>query len=264
MYAKSVFAALAVPALISGAAIPQNDPPFNWEEGPSDIVGGVPASQGDLPSMVSVQLAGFGHLCGGTLLNANTVVSAAHCYFRRTNSTFSIRAGSLDRNSGGTTAQVASILLHPNYNDGTSDSDVAILKLSTAVATDSTISYAALAAPSSDPAAGSTATVYGWGDTTSGGTDSTTLRKVDVPVVSRVTCSNNYSDSTRAITDTMFCAGLDAGGKDSCQGDSGGPIVSSENALIGIVSWGAGCAQPGKPGVYASVGALSSFITSNL
>jgi trypsin len=62
----------------------------------------------------------------------------------------------------------------------------------------------------------------------------------------------------------MFCAGVAAGGKDSCQGDSGGPIVAANKALIGIVSWGAGCAQPGKPGVYARVGALSSFITSNL
>jgi trypsin len=95
MHAKSVFVALAVPALISGAAIPQDDPPFNWEEGSSDIVGGVSASQGDLPSMVSVQLSGLGHLCGGTLLNANTVVSAAHCYYGRTTSTFTIRAGSL-------------------------------------------------------------------------------------------------------------------------------------------------------------------------
>lgn len=62
----------------------------------------------------------------------------------------------------------------------------------------------------------------------------------------------------------MFCAGVAAGGKDSCQGDSGGPIVNSAKTLVGVVSWGAGCARPGKPGVYASVGALSSFVTSNL
>lgn len=95
MYAKSVLVALAVPALISGAAIPQDDPPFNWEENSSDIVGGVAAVQGDLPSMVSVQLSGFGHLCGGTLLNANTVVSAAHCYYGATTDTYTIRVGSL-------------------------------------------------------------------------------------------------------------------------------------------------------------------------
>jgi trypsin len=83
-----------------------------------------------------------------------------------------------------------------------------------------------------------------------------------VPVVSRATCRNNYSAA--GITDRMFCAGLSAGGKDSCQGDSGGPIVNSNKVLIGIVSFGDGCALPGKPGVYSRVGALSSFITSNL
>lgn len=97
MHAKSILAALAVPVLVYGAAIPQEQelPEFNWDESPSDIVGGVAASRGDLSSIVSVQLAGLGHLCGGTLLNANTVVSAAHCYFGITTRSFSIRAGSL-------------------------------------------------------------------------------------------------------------------------------------------------------------------------
>ncbi|KAL6405250.1 trypsin [Ilyonectria robusta] len=63
----------------------------------------------------------------------------------------------------------------------------------------------------------------------------------------------------------MFCAGLTAGGKDSCQGDSGGPIIAgTSGALIGVVSWGEGCAQPNRAGVYASVGSLYSFISSNL
>jgi secreted trypsin-like serine protease len=92
MFAKSIFVALAVPALISGAALPQTIP--DWDENSSDIVGGVAAAQGDLPFIVSVQLSGS-HFCGGSLVNANTVVSAAHCYEGRTGSSWSIRAGSL-------------------------------------------------------------------------------------------------------------------------------------------------------------------------
>jgi trypsin len=94
MHAKSILAALAVPALVYGAAIPQ-EIPENWDENSTDIVGGVAASQGDLPFIVSVQLSGFGHLCGGTLVNANTVISAAHCYAGSETDSYSIRAGSL-------------------------------------------------------------------------------------------------------------------------------------------------------------------------
>lgn len=101
------------------------------------------------------------------------------------------------------------------------------------------------------------------GATSEGGSGSTTLRKVDVSVVSRATCRNNYS--TSAITDRMFCAGVSAGGKDSCQGDSGGPIINSAKVLLGVVSWGDGCARAGKPGVYSNLGnsVLRSFIASN-
>jgi trypsin len=93
MFAKSFLVALAVPALISAAALPQTIPD-NWDENSSDIVGGVAAAQGDLPFIVSVQLSGS-HFCGGSLVNANTVVSAAHCYEGRTGSSWTIRAGSL-------------------------------------------------------------------------------------------------------------------------------------------------------------------------
>ena len=105
------------------------------------------------------------------------------------------------------------------------------------------------------------------GTTSSGGSSlPTALRKVDVPVVARSTCASQYKaiDPSYSITNNMFCAGFSAGGKDSCQGDSGGPIVDSSKTLVGLVSWGEGCALPNAPGVYARVGTLLSFINSNL
>jgi trypsin len=151
------------------------------------------------------------------------------------------------------------VTVHPSYRSSGQDYDVAIWKLSTSVPTSSTIGYVALPASGSDPAAGSTATVAGWGTTSSGGSTSpTNLLKVNVPVVSRATCRAAYG--TSAITDRMFCAG--EGGRDSCQGDSGGPIVNSARTLIGVVSWGNGCADPDYPGVYTRVSALLSFINS--
>ncbi|KAJ4407992.1 hypothetical protein N0V91_003658 [Didymella pomorum] len=225
-----------------------------------DIVGGTTANAGDFPFIVSLQKSGS-HFCGGSLINANTVITAAHCTVGQTASSLSVRAGSLNRNSGGTLVKVSSIKVHPSFSSSTLTNDVAIWKLATSIPTSSTIGYASLAASGSDPASGSTSTVAGWGTTSSGGSSPTTLRKVDVPIVSRATCRNNYSVSE--ITDTMFCAGVATGGKDSCQGDSGGPIVDSSKTLIGLVSWGDGCAQAGKPGVYARVGALRSFIDAN-
>lgn len=161
---------------------------------------------------------------------------------------------------------MSSIKVNPGYTASTYNGDVAIMKLATAVPTSSTIAYAVLPASGSDPAAGVTSTVAGWGTTSSGGsTLPTNLLKVDVPIVSRASCQSSYGAS--AVTTQMFCAGLAAGGKDSCQGDSGGPIINkSTRVLIGAVSWGEGCAAPNAPGVYANIGqaTLRSFIAANL
>jgi trypsin len=105
MIANTLLVAFAaLPALIAGAALPQTFPD-NWDENSEDIVGGVAASAGDLPFIVSVQLSGS-HFCGGSLVNANTIVSAAHCYFGRTGSSWSIRAGSLVCNQWSSTYNV--------------------------------------------------------------------------------------------------------------------------------------------------------------
>jgi hypothetical protein len=96
------------------------------------------------------------------------------------------------------------------------------------------------------------ATTMGWGATSSGGWSSNVLLEVDVPIDN--SCGN-YSNSE--ITNNMVCAGDNNGGEDSCQGDSGGPLIMTndegEYELIGIVSWGYGCAEAGYPGVYSRI-----------
>ncbi|KAF1917785.1 trypsin-like cysteine/serine peptidase domain-containing protein [Ampelomyces quisqualis] len=267
MQLKDVLVALAVPALCTAAAIPQDSvPEFPEGEFPENpIVGGATASQGDFPYIVSIQRSGS-HFCGGSLLNANTVLTAAHCAVGQTASQLQIRAGSLSRTSGGTLVRVSSIRVNPSYAAGTYNNDVAILKLSTSVPTSSTISYARLPASGSDPAAGLGLSVAGWGTTSSGGQSlPVNLLKVDVPVISRATCNSNYGSGS--VTTAMFCAGLTQGGKDSCQGDSGGPIVNAASRVqLGIVSWGEGCAAAGAPGVYTNLGqsGIASFVASNL
>ena len=84
--------------------------------------------------------------------------------------------------------------------------------------------------------------------------------QVTVPVVSDDHCRDSYGQSD--ITDSMICAGLDQGGKDSCQGDSGGPFMCG-NQLSGVVSWGYGCAEAGYPGVYTQTSYFIDWIMEN-
>ncbi|KAF2683686.1 trypsin-domain-containing protein [Lentithecium fluviatile CBS 122367] len=246
----SLLAALAMPALSFAAALPQD---FT-----AQIVGGTAAAAGEFPYIVSLQTTSGSHFCGGALIDANTVITAGHCAEGQTASRLRVRAGSLNYASGGVTALVSKIVIHPNFSG--INYDAAILTLSSSIPTSSTIGYAKLPAAGSDPVAGTTTTVAGWGTTSEGGSLSSRLLKVSVPVVSRADCRAVYGSQ---VTDQMWCAGTAAGGKDSCQGDSGGPIVDGSGTLIGLVSWGDGCAQPGVPGVYARVANFISFIQAN-
>ncbi|KAL6796371.1 trypsin-like protease [Trichoderma sp. SZMC 28013] len=248
----SVLAAL--PALTMGAAITPRG---------SDIVGGTTAALGEFPYIVSLSTGGS-HFCGGVLIDSRTVVTAGHCTIDQRASSVKVRAGTLTWASGGTQVGVSSLTLHPSYtvdSQGVPDNDVGVWHLATAIPTSSTIGYATLPAQGSDPASGTTLTVAGWG-TTSENSNSlpSTLRKVSVPVVARATCDSDYDGE---ISNNMFCAAVAAGGKDSCSGDSGGPIIDPSGTLVGVVSWGQGCAEKGFPGVYTRLGNYVSFINSN-
>lgn len=104
----------------------------------------------------------------------------------------------------------------------------------------------------------------GFGTLSSGGSLAQVLMQVSVPIVTESTCKRAYGSS---IHDSMVCAGLARGGKDSCQGDSGGPLVCEANGrffLEGVVSWGSGCASPGKYGVYSRVRYLRNWVDSKI
>merc|ERR1712020_602505 len=111
-----------------------------------------------------------------------------------------------------------------------------------------------------------TMTVSGWGATSQGGSQAQVLMSV-VPGVSNAKCQQAYGESS--ITDAMMCAGRDEGGIDSCQGDSGGPLTFTSGTpareyIVGVVSWGYGCAVAGYPGVYARVTHVSDWINAEL
>lgn len=232
-------------------------------EADGKIVGGVVAKEGEVPYIISLQRkgwsGGWSHSCGGSILNANTIITAAHCVDGASPSSLQIRYNTLRHASGGATVAIKTVIGHENYNSRNIDNDVAILI--TATPLDLTGGAKAIELPEqgNDLTSG-TVKVSGWGTTSQGGSLPAQLMTVDVPAVDRKTCRERYSATD--ITEQMICAGVDAGGKDSCQGDSGGPLVVG-NKLIGVVSWGYGCAQPNKPGVYARVGSFVDWFNKN-
>ncbi|KAJ8006790.1 hypothetical protein DPEC_G00110870 [Dallia pectoralis] len=234
-------------------------PPLNTK-----IVGGQTATSGSWPWQVSLQSSGR-LFCGGSLINNQWVLTAAHC-FRTIPPSLTVVLGLQNlqgSNPNSLTLSVSQIIVNPNYNSQTNDNDLCLLKLSSTVTFNNFIQPVCLAASDSTFYTGTTSWVTGWGTTSSGGSISNSLQEVSVPVVGNRECNCDYG--VGSITNNMICAGLSAGGKDSCQGDSGGPMVSKQGGRwiqSGIVSFGNGCAQPNEPGVYARVSQYQTWINS--
>ncbi|CAH2267889.1 jg21942 [Pararge aegeria aegeria] len=231
------------------------------------IVGGTVTTIGQWPMGVSMLLSrsglSFQQACGGSVLNNQNVLSAAHCFAGNSPSNWRMRVGSTNANSGGVVHNTARILNHPNYNARTTDFDIAILRTSTRITFNTNVRAGAIAGTNYNLPDGSVVWAIGWGTTSSGGRPSEQLRQVQIWTVNQATCRQRYAARGRTITDNMLCSGwLDVGGRDQCQGDSGGPLLHN-NVIVGVCSWGNGCAQPRYPGVNARVSRFTNWIRAN-
>jgi len=239
------------------------------------IVGGANAGSA-IPWQVSLRNSASGstHFCGGTILDANTVLSAAHC-FHNGHQGVVVVAGSHKRsdNTGVQTSTISKSIYNQDakYNKANMDNDIIILKLTTALKFNKNVQPACLPEKTFDAPekSKSMAVVSGWGTTKSGGSLPEILQYVNVPLMTNADCKKTGYEAT-SIKPSMVCAGYKEGKKDSCQGDSGGPLVvpkskSDDTAIIyGVVSWGAGCASPDLPGVYARVTKFIDWIKKNM
>lgn len=222
------------------------------------IVGGDNAFIDDIPFQIS--MTNFGsHRCGGSIYMPNIIVTAAHCVDNTWVENTGIRTGSSFRDRGGIRIPTLDQLMHPYYDPNTINFDIAILKLQFPIPFGIGSQPIALASPDYDVPEGSIAQISGWGWLEEGSWNyPENLQVVRVPVVSNERC-NEMHYGINEITDVMICAGHPDGGLDACQEDSGGPMVVN-NILVGVVSWGVGCAQPAFPGVYARVSELRTWI----
>ncbi|XP_053117447.1 serine protease 27-like [Hemicordylus capensis] len=240
------------------------------------IVGGKDSQGGEWPWQVSIKLNGDHH-CGGSLITDRWVVSASHCFKENnTTSNFSVLLGARKLSDPGphsVTVGVSRIVPNPTYEGDLRTGDIALVELKEPV----TFSHRII--PICVPDArvrflpNQKCWVTGWGEVE--GRDrlqtSDILQKLEVPIISTNTCNALYHQGssepkgTQDIKRDMICAGFAAGRQDACQGDSGGPLacrMGDSWLLAGVVSWGEGCAQKNRPGVYARVTYYQPWIHS--
>ncbi|TBY71001.1 trypsin-like serine protease [Rhizobium leguminosarum bv. viciae] len=281
----------SVMLLLAAPVLAQQDTDFAGEDG-GRVIGGQAAKKGEWPWQVKIlapdpeQRGRFGGHCGGSLIAPRWILTAAHCVTSGRSGKQDLFARDLLIVEGKSKIDkvisvdgpdkpglaVEDVIIHEDFDRKVFANDIALIKLSEPAKSKPAI----LASASDDEveAAGHPAVVTGWGYTKAdhGWDDKylpTELQEVELPIVPREDCRAAYRDSSmrmNPIDERNVCAGYAEGGKDACQGDSGGPLVAQRPdkrwIQLGIVSWGAGCAEAEHYGVYTRVAAFRDWIAA--
>eukprot|EP00158_Paraphelidium_tribonemae_P007338 Partr_v1_DN28204_c1_g1_i1_m76265 putative protease len=239
------------------------------DEAHVEIVGGAPVNPpfkyGNW--IVALQKDDY-QFCAGSLIGPDILVTAAHCSilgFPLETLRVLAHRHDLSRSTDdeqGVEFKVRKIVANKKFSFSTLQNDVALWFL----IGPEDAQLGSISLPESEYSwAGDIATVIGWGATDEGGLASNVLLQVDVPIATNENCKKAVGMN---IADSMVCAG-GARGKDACQGDSGGPLIAvdkstGDSVLVGIVSWGKGCARAGFPGVYTRVSSFMQWINEQI
>jgi len=238
------------------------------------IVGGGVANYAEWPWTVSLRQykrGQFKHKCGAALLTNRWIITAAHCVKDIRPSNLLVRIGEyhvLNTNEpdAHVDRRIKKVVTHRSFDKITYEYDIALLEMH-----DGPIKYQPniipICLPDNDNRlVGQVGTVTGWGRLSEFGQISPVLREVKLPIISNSKCMSMYRNSGQNewIPNIFVCAGTSSGGQDSCEGDSGGPMVvkgkSGRWQLAGIISWGIGCGDRNRPGVYTRISEFRSWI----
>ena len=253
--------------LIALAPLPAGAAPIH-----SDIIGGGTVNAATVPWTVAIldhatPNGWDAQFCGGSLVDPGWVLTAAHCVVGSAPSTIDVTWGVTNLRSitPANRRAVSQIIVNPRYRAANNTFDVALLKLAVPAPTATTIAFNA---NPTLPVLGQSLSTYGWGNTVATGPDQFPNELRGVGLSDRAGPSGACgSYGTAYIADHMVCAGTPGGGKDACQGDSGGPLVATidgQPKLVGVTSWGAGCAQAAFPGVWSRVSSYADWINQQI
>ena len=225
---------------------------------PDRIVGGIRANISELPYQLSIQF-NDGHFCAASIISASWALSAAHCFpVYLPVKSMSLRGGTDKVPGYGYEHKLKLVMINKNFDleDGIPVNDIAAIKPNPEFKhIKEVMEPIPLPETGTKIPSGTMGVISGWGTLSEDAYYfSTFLQKAYVPILSLKDCRRHIK-----VPDGQICAGYSKGGVDACQGDSGGPLAVA-NQLIGIVSWGKGCARPKNPGVYTDVSYYREWI----
>ncbi|KAB0792844.1 hypothetical protein PPYR_14803 [Photinus pyralis] len=222
---------------------------FDWK-----IVGGSDAPEGAYPYQVSLRRFGS-HSCGGSIVDATTVMTAAHCVTGAKPSALRVVVGSNKLNSGGVSYEIESIRDHKGFDSWRLTNDIAILKLKTPITFTDKVKTVDL--ETEYLGAEVDCVLSGWGRLNYPGSLPNNLQHIGLKTITSEDCAKLLNHSS--VDRTHICT-LTKSGEGACHGDSGGPLVA--NKQIGIVSFGRPCAK-GYPDAFTRVSAFTDWIEKN-